>query len=86
MTNTLRTAASALVAAIALSVTLVAAAPIPAPAHTIPASHAIVYRGIALRPCAQEDSNNCYWDAATRGNHQGRSFVTIKGVTYYLSK
>ena len=26
------------------------------------------------RPCAEEDSANCYWDAHTRGNLHGRSF------------
>ena len=26
------------------------------------------------RPCAQEDSVNCYWDARTRGTGHGRSF------------
>jgi len=29
----------------------------------------------AERPCAQEDSVNCYWDAKTRGNGHGHSFV-----------
>ena len=36
-----------------------------------------------LGPCAQEDSDNCYWDAALFGNHEGTSFVTLNGVTYY---
>lgn len=36
-----------------------------------------------LPPCAQEDSENCYWDAATRGNGVGDSFVNLAGVTYY---
>lgn len=36
-----------------------------------------------IPPCETEDSNNCYWDAETRGNGQGRSFITWDGVTYY---
>lgn len=38
---------------------------------------------VTLSPCSQEDSDNCYWDAAHRGNHQGTSFITLDGVTYY---
>lgn len=31
-----------------------------------------------MPPCAVEDSvGPCYWDAANRGNHEGRSFVAI---------
>lgn len=30
-----------------------------------------------LPPCAQEDSNNCYWDAAHMGNGVGRSYITL---------
>jgi hypothetical protein len=37
-------------------------------------------------PCAVEDSNNCYWDASTRGNQQGYSFVTINDHTYTLGE
>lgn len=36
-----------------------------------------------LPPCAQEDSDNCYWDAANMGNGKGKSFVTIDGTTTY---
>lgn len=28
----------------------------------------------AATACAQEDSSNCHWAAATEGNHRGRSF------------
>lgn len=41
----------------------------------------------ALSPsleCATEDSTNCYWDATTQGNGQGRSFVDINGTAYYF--
>lgn len=36
-----------------------------------------------LPACATEDSSNCYWDASTRGNREGRSFIDIGGVIYY---
>lgn len=35
-------------------------------------------------PCAMEDSANCYWDAASRGNGEGTSFVDIEGTAYYF--
>lgn len=39
----------------------------------------------ALTPsCATEDSTNCYWDANTQGNGQGRSFIDINGTAYYF--
>lgn len=40
----------------------------------------------SVRPCRYEDSKNCYWDARSRGNGKGRSFVTLKGKTYYSPK
>lgn len=30
-------------------------------------------------PCATEDSTWCYWDAQTRGNGQGQSFIAFGG-------
>jgi hypothetical protein len=40
---------------------------------------------LALMPtCTTEDSSNCYWDAKTHGNHQGRSFVDVGGEVFYL--
>lgn len=30
-----------------------------------------------LPPCQYEDSSNCYWDAATRGNGEGQSFAHV---------
>lgn len=30
------------------------------------------------RPCAEEDSVNCYWDAQTMGNGKGHSFYVRK--------
>lgn len=35
-------------------------------------------------PCATEDSDNCYWDANSRGNHSGQSFVAVNGTILYL--
>jgi hypothetical protein len=51
-----------------------------APAHvTAPAAPA----ASALPACPSEDSDNCYWDAATMGNGTGTSFVMLNGVAYY---
>ena len=36
-----------------------------------------------IGPCATEDSENCYWDAAKRGDGTGVSFIDWHGVTYY---
>jgi hypothetical protein len=38
---------------------------------------------IVIPPCPTEDSENCYWDAAQRGNGIGTSFIRFDGVTYY---
>lgn len=37
-----------------------------------------------LPTCAQEDSENCIWDASVDGNGLGRSLVNIEGDVYYL--
>jgi hypothetical protein len=34
--------------------------------------------GPLLPPCVTEDSDNCYWDADTRGNGQGNDIVVLK--------
>lgn len=39
---------------------------------------------LILPPCTTEDSANCYWDASTRGNGQGVSFVDVAGHVIYL--
>ena len=39
---------------------------------------------LALPPCQEEDSTNCHWDASTRGNGQGASFVDLVGYVLYL--
>lgn len=35
-------------------------------------------------PCQTEDSNTCYWDAASRGNGIGQSYVVWDNEVYYL--
>lgn len=35
-----------------------------------------------LPPCEHEASFNCYWDASTRGNHMGQSFIDVEGYIY----
>ena len=35
-----------------------------------------------LPACATEDSTNCVWDATTRGNGKGTSFVNVNGITW----
>jgi len=40
-------------------------------------------QGEPLHACPTEDSDNCYWDAATRGNGQGLSFVNVNGRVIY---
>lgn len=37
-----------------------------------------------LPDCPTEDSDDCYWDAQTMGNGQGRSFYVIAGAVTYL--
>ena len=37
-----------------------------------------------LPPCATEDSANCYWNARTMGNGQGRSFIDLGGYLIRL--
>lgn len=36
-----------------------------------------------LPPCAEEDSDNCVWDAEAQGNGEGVSFVSLNGHVYY---
>jgi hypothetical protein len=36
-----------------------------------------------LPACVTEDSSDCYWDADTRGNGEGRSFTDRGGVVTY---
>lgn len=39
---------------------------------------------LAVPACPTEDSNNCYWDARTQGNGQGRSFIDLGGFLIRL--
>lgn len=49
-------------------------------------AHHSTGRTVVLKPCASEDSDNCYWDAATRGNGRGTSFVVIRGQYFYAAR
>ena len=40
---------------------------------------------LTIPPCPTEDSNGCYWDASTRGNGLGHSFIaTNDGEVIWL--
>lgn len=44
------------------------------------------YWHIPTRPCAQEDSHNCYWDAGRLGGGGGDSFWTGRaGKHHYMN-
>lgn len=60
--------------------------PIPAPELTESVTDAFEPWPLnTLYPCDFEDSEyNCYWDAKTRGNGEGTSFVNVDGVTYHF--
>jgi hypothetical protein len=51
-----------------------------------PALDAACYPLDRLPACEMEDSDNCYWNAATRGNGRGRSFASVNGALYYLGE
>lgn len=38
-----------------------------------------------LRPCVYEDGRRCYWQADQMGNGVGSSFVTTRGVRFYVN-
>lgn len=38
----------------------------------------------SLRPCREEDSRNCYWDARRAGNQVGASFIDVRGHASHL--
>jgi len=40
---------------------------------------------VPIPACATEDSEDCYWDAATMGDGEGNSFVRWHGTTYHLT-
>jgi len=35
-------------------------------------------------PCPNEDSDECYWNAERRGNHDGRSFVNTRNLGVFF--
>ena len=44
---------------------------------------------VTIPPCASEDTEQatpCYWDAPTRGNGQGDSFIWTGSATIYTTK
>ena len=44
----------------------------------------IYWVGVSVyTPCEAEDSTFCYWDASTRGNGLGQSFINIGGVNVW---
>lgn len=65
--------------------------PDPVPEHVVgdqigtPAPTGDLGPNYVLPPCIDEDQNdNCYWDADTRGNGEGDSFIVFNGFTYYI--
>ncbi len=53
----------------------------------LPATYAFGYASApvvaSLPACESDDSTDCYWDARTRGNGEGRSFVDLGGAIFY---
>lgn len=54
-----------------------------APAPTVERAQAVA---VELPACATEDSDNCYWDASSRGNGSGNSFVVRDGVVTFINR
>lgn len=50
--------------------------------HVPAAAIRAIYPDMTIPPCQHEDSHNCYWDAATRGDHKGTSFIDLDGKLY----
>jgi len=71
-------------AAITLTGALLLIAHGPAAEPTLPPTPTITHTQ-ELPPCEEEDSDNCYWDADTRGNGEGHSFEVRDGVYTYTS-
>ncbi|MFV0512539.1 MAG: hypothetical protein ACK5MY_02715 [Jhaorihella sp.] len=47
------------------------------------AGAAAIGTGAYLPPCVTEDSSNCVWNAAERGNATGASFIEYDGALYF---
>lgn len=77
---------AAVAAAMAVSGMLALTGPAATGAPVAPvAVVAPVANGYTFPPCATEDSQWCYWDATSRGNRRGRSFVAgAEGQVIYL--
>ena len=71
-------------ALIALLVTLLLAGLAAPPAYAGGRQAALRWVADHIRPCPQEDSRNCFWDAKNRGNKKGRSLVDLNGKKYFL--
>lgn len=41
---------------------------------------------LSLPPCEYEDSTNCHWNASTRGNGIGQSFIAIGPIIIHTSE
>lgn len=54
-----------------------------APSIQVPDKVIAEFPNLELPPCAQEDSQNCYWDATKMGNGEGTSFINWNGIYYY---
>lgn len=88
--KTLTSAAIGLASGVALMTSLAFCLPdAPAPAPTSPPADSPI-AGVELNgaplvipACPMEDSTNCFWNASTQGNGQGRSFIDWEGVAYF---
>lgn len=54
-----------------------------APAPTVERATGVA---VELPACETEDSDNCYWDASSRGNGSGNSFVVRYGVVTFVTR
>jgi hypothetical protein len=75
------TAGFALGSSVTVQLMTAANPPIVVPDHSV-TSVSLIAEALDT-PCAQEDSDNCYWDAEEQGNGEGTSFVAIDGNVYY---
>ncbi len=53
---------------------------------TVDAIFGAEQHSVTVPACAEEDSTNCFWDAKVQGNGEGRSFLDIDGVVYYVGE
>lgn len=55
-------------------------------AHIDSFTATVKHKAPKLPKCKEEDSDNCIWNAHTRGNHEGLSFIAYRGQVYYLDE